>query len=102
MKNKIYKNKEEQILNIAAEFSRAKTWLTKDDKDEALNCLDRSFELIEIVIKDVRNQRGLKEILRLREVLAEFYLKENKNTNEFIKIFRTLLNFNKFTSLVKI
>lgn len=112
MKNKFHKNldlekwqnfsKEEQILNIAAEFSRTKNWLAKDEKEEAVNCMNRSFELIDLTINDHRWQGALNEILRLREVLAEFYLKENKNIDEFIKIFKTLLRFNKFTSLVKI
>lgn len=110
--NKFHKNldlekwqsfsKEEQVLNIAAEFSRAKNWLAKNDKQEVLNCLNRAFELIDLTVQDPRWRKALNELLRFREVLAEFYLKKNKTLNEFIKIFKTLLRFNKFTSLVKI
>lgn len=112
MENKIHKNlnkekwqqlsKEEQIFNIAAEFSRTKNWLIKNDEDEIQNCLNRAFELIDLTINDKKWQRGLKELLRLREILAEFYLEKNKDKDEFIKIFRALLNFNKTTSLVRI
>ncbi|MCK4782014.1 hypothetical protein KAS79_03800 [Candidatus Parcubacteria bacterium] len=112
MENKFHKNlgsqkwqnfsKEEQILNIAAEFSRTKSWLVKNNEQEILNCLNRAFELIDLTINDQRWQKGLKELLRFRDVLAEFYLKKNKNIDEFFKISKTLLNFNKFTSLVKI
>ena len=112
MENKFHKNldskkwqsfsKEEQISNIAAEFSRAKNWLAKNDKQEVLNCLNRALELIDLTIQDTRWKRALNHLLRLREVLAQFYLKRNKRSEEFIKIFRTLLMFNKFTSSIKI
>ena len=94
--------KETQILNIAAEFSRAKNWLIKKDEHKVLNCLDKSFELIDLTINDSKWKKSLKELLRFREVLAEFYIKENKEFDEFIEIFQTLLNFNKFSSQVKI
>lgn len=110
--NKFHKNldsakwkkfsKENQLLNIASEFSRAKNWLAKNDENEFLNCLNRCFELIDLTINDYRWSKSLKELLRFREVLAEFYIKKEKNLKEFIKIFKVLLRFNKFTSLVKV
>ena len=112
MENKFHKNltlekwrkfpKETQILNIAAEFSRAKNWLAKKDKSEVLNCLNRSFELIDLTVNDLKWKKSLKELLRFRDVLAEFYIKEDKKLDELVKIFKTLLNFNKFSSQVKI
>jgi hypothetical protein len=112
MQNKFHKNltlekwqkfpKETQILNIASEFSRAKHWLGKKDKDEVLNCLDRAFELIDLTVNDFKWGDSLKELLRFRDILAEFYIKRNKELDEFIKIFQTFLNFNKFSSQVKI
>jgi len=110
--NKFHKNltlekwkkfpKETQILNIAAEFSRAKHWLEEKDNKEVLNCLNRSFELIDLTINDSKWKKSLKELLRFREVLAEFYIKKDKKLDELVKLFRTLLNFNKFSSQVKI
>ena len=112
MTNKYHKNldlekwnkfsRQEQILNIAAEFSRTKNWLAKNDEQEVLNCLNRAFELIDLTIQSCRKDKALNYFLRFREVLAEFYIKKNKTNEEFNKIFKTLLMFNKFTSLVKI
>lgn len=95
-------SKEEQILNIAAELSRAKFWLEKKDEEQVLNCLNRVFDLIDLTVDASRRQRQLNELLRFREVLSQFYANEDKNTNEFVKIFKTLLMLNKFTSLIKI
>lgn len=96
-------SKEKQILNIASEFSRAKFWLLKGDEKQALNCLDRAFELLDLTVNDPNWQKkGLRELLRLREVLSQFYIEKKKNLNQFLKIFKTLLLFNKFTSSVEI
>jgi len=112
IKNKFYRNltqkrwqgfsEETQILNIAAELSRAKFWLEKKNEEQVLNCLNRAFELIDLTIYTWRQQKNLKELLRFREVLAQFYTNRDKNIEEFKKIFKTLLMFKKFTSLVKI
>ncbi|MCK4859509.1 MAG: hypothetical protein KAS87_03005 [Candidatus Omnitrophica bacterium] len=95
-------SKEDQILNIAAEFSRAKNGLIDNDEKQVLNCLDRAFELLDLTINDSRWRRGLNELLRLRDVLAQFYISKYKSVDEFKKIFQTLLMFTKFTSIVKI
>ena len=112
MKNRFHKNltqerwqrfsEEKQILNIAAELSRVKFWLEKKNEEQILNCLNRVFELIDLTINAFKNQRALKELLRFRDVLAQFYINKDKNIEEFKKIFKTLLMFNKFTSLVRI
>lgn len=95
-------SKEEQILNIAAELSRTKFWLKKNDFGQALNCLNRAFELVDLTADSSRHRRDLKELLRFRYALAQFYIDKDKNINEFARIFKTLLMLNKFTSLVEI
>ncbi len=94
--------KEKQILNVAAEFSRVKFWLTKNNEKEVLNCLERALELLDLTISDPKWRRALGELLRLREVVCEFYIAKEKDINQFLKIFKTLLLFNKFTASVKI
>ncbi|KKQ68454.1 MAG: hypothetical protein A2626_00825 [Candidatus Nealsonbacteria bacterium RIFCSPHIGHO2_01_FULL_38_55] len=96
-------SKEIQILNIAAELSRTKNWLLKGDAKEAGNCLVRALELTDLTIND-RKWRGpcLKELLRWRGVLAEFYINQNKDVSHFLRLLRILLYFNKFTSQVEV
>lgn len=95
-------SKSDQILNIAAEFARAKYWLSKDDVDEVKNCLNRAFELIDLTIADSKWSRGLKELLRFRGLLAEFYIADNPSEHNFKQLFRALLNFDAQSALVKI
>lgn len=96
--------KDKQILNIASELTRAKNRLKEKDEQYMQNSLDRALELIDLTIADNKKWHGgsLKELLRLREVLGEFYVGINKNVSEFVKLIRVLLNFNKITFVVEI
>ena len=95
-------SREKQILNIASELSRVKFWLERKNEEEILNCLNRAFDLIDLTIDSWRSEKALKELLRFREVLAQFYVNKEKNPEDFKKALKTLLLFNKFTSSVQI
>lgn len=60
----------EQLGNVGSETSRALKWRGKDD---ALyqGALQRAFELIDFTLADFRWRGRLKEIMRLREILAD-------------------------------
>lgn len=68
------------------------------------NSLDRALELIDLTIADNKkwHNGSLKELLKFREMLGEFYAEINKNVNEFVGLIRVLLNFNKIISVVGI
>ncbi|NQU82391.1 MAG: hypothetical protein HQ539_00370 [Parcubacteria group bacterium] len=91
-----------QILNVCAELSRAKNWLIKKNERLVLDSLNRAFELIDLTTDDEKWRHGLNELLRFREVLADFYLTKNKDVDVFISICKALLYLNKETALVKI
>ena len=87
-----------QILNIAAEFSRGKHWLQK--KSELTHCLDRAFDLIDTTLNDSKwHTSGLRELLRFREQLANFYIQRDKN--HFFQLYKTLLLFTPQSARVK-
>ena len=97
-------NKKEQILNIASELLRSKKWTEKGNNEHLKNSLDRALELIDLTINDRKKwQKGsLKELLRLREILSEFYIKENKPFQDIVMLLKNFLFFNKDSALVKI
>jgi len=68
----------EQMANVGSEVFRAIKWRQKNSKDSQL-AFERALELLDLTIEDKKNQkRGrLKEILRVRELLADFFT-ENK------------------------
>jgi hypothetical protein len=68
-----------QLLMIANEFNRARNWIEKDQFFEVNMCYERAFELIDLTVEDEKWRGRLKELLRLREVMAEMYLAETKD-----------------------
>ncbi|GAB4218836.1 MAG: hypothetical protein Fur009_1950 [Candidatus Microgenomates bacterium] len=67
----------EQMANIGAEVGRAIKWKKQGKKDIFLNAFYRALELIDLTVADKKNKDRLKEILRLRETLADFLVGEN-------------------------
>lgn len=87
--------KHKQILNIVSELTRAKNWMQKKDKQYMRNSLDRALELIDLTVDDKKwHSNSLKELLRFRGILGEFYIGFNENIEEFIKLIKILLKFN--------
>ncbi|MDD2753635.1 MAG: hypothetical protein PHT44_03430 [Candidatus Portnoybacteria bacterium] len=66
----------EQMANIGSEVERAIKWRAKN-KDYFQMALDRALELLDLTADDSRNSRRLGELLRLREVLADYFCFDN-------------------------
>jgi len=67
----------EQMANIGAEVGRAINWKKKNNLKMSNNAFYRALELIDLTIEDKKNKNSLKEILRLREILADYLLGDN-------------------------
>lgn len=67
----------EQMANIGAEVGRAINWRKKNNPEMSKNAFYRALELIDFTINDPKNRNSLKEILRVREVLADYLMGEN-------------------------
>jgi hypothetical protein len=68
----------EQLANIGAEVSRALSWKKRGDKAKSQRALERGLELFDLTIQDRRWQYRLKEILRTREIVCDYFLGENE------------------------
>ncbi len=67
----------EQMANAGAEIGRAIAWKEKGRPDYSMRAFDRALELLDLTIGDPRNLRRLKELLRVREALADHFVFEN-------------------------
>lgn len=66
----------EQMANTGAEIGRAINWRVKDKKmSEA--AFFRGLELLDLTIDDHKNRNKLKELCRLKEVLADHFCFDN-------------------------
>lgn len=67
----------EQMANIGAEVGRAINWRKKNNSQMSKKALYRALELFDFSIDDPKNKNSLKEILRAREILADYFVGDN-------------------------
>jgi len=80
----------EQMSNIGSEVERAIKWKSKNDTNHFMPAFERALELFELTVADKKNKRRLKEILRVREALVDYFLYDdtyNTNANQWKKYF---------------
>jgi len=67
----------EQLANIGSEVERAILWREKN-KGYAKLAFERALELLDLTIADPENKLRLKELVRLREVLVDYFVFDNQ------------------------
>lgn len=67
----------EQMANIGAEVGRAINWTKKNNITMKNNAIYRALELIDFTVVDKKNSKSLKEILRVREALVDYFIGDN-------------------------
>jgi len=65
------------MANIGAEVGRAINWQEKSPTDSRM-AFERALELLDLTIADPKNKKRLKELLRLRETLADYFVFDNE------------------------
>jgi hypothetical protein len=66
----------EQMSNIGAEIGRTINW-QKKDKELSTAAFYRGIELLDATIEDKKNLKKLKELCRLREAIADYFIFDN-------------------------
>ena len=66
----------EQMANVGSEVERAIKWRGKNQAYSQA-AFERALELLDLTVDDGKNQRRLKELLRTREVLVDYFKYDN-------------------------
>lgn len=92
-----------QVINIASELNRAGTWCI-ERTDYTRNSLERSLELIDLCINDRARWQGtrLRELLRLRGVVAEIYCSGDYQKSTFSTVIKTLLHMDREAAALRL
>ncbi|TFB09113.1 hypothetical protein E3V08_01255 [Candidatus Atribacteria bacterium MT.SAG.1] len=64
----------EQMANIGSEVERAINWKNKNNKEYSQLAFERALELIDLTIADEKNLKHLRELTRVRENLADYFV----------------------------
>ncbi len=68
----------EQMANIGSEVERALNWKTKNNPDYSRRAAERALELSDLSLAAARKLSQLKEIARMRELLADYFYGSNR------------------------
>ncbi|KKT16222.1 MAG: hypothetical protein UV98_C0035G0002 [Parcubacteria group bacterium GW2011_GWB1_43_6] len=67
----------EQAANVGSEVERAISWRKKGNLEYSRLAIERALELLDLTIDDRKNKKKLRELLRLREVLIDYFYSNN-------------------------
>lgn len=68
----------EQMANIGSEVERALNWKSKDNMIYCQQAFERALELIDLALDDPRNTSRLKELVRVREAMVDYFMGANQ------------------------
>ncbi len=82
-----------QLGNIGSEVLRAINREKIGDEAGRQNALERALELIDFTLSDISNSGRLKEVVRLRELLAAIYVSDDYYGVSLVDVQNYLLPF---------
>ena len=68
----------EQMANVGSEIERTISWKNKKNNDYSSLAIERALELLDLTVEDIKNRHRLKELLRLREALIDYFFFSNQ------------------------
>jgi hypothetical protein len=67
----------EQMANIGSDIERTISWRKKGYAEISQRAFERALELIDLTIADEKNRARLRELLRVREAVADHFFFDN-------------------------
>lgn len=67
----------EQMANIGSEVERTIKWKKKGNGEYSRLAFERALELLDLTVENEKSNSRLKELLRVREILSDYFIFEN-------------------------
>lgn len=67
----------EQMTHVGSEIERAIAWEAKGQPDLSRKAFERALELLDLTIANTKGRARLRELLRVREALADHFVFDN-------------------------
>ena len=68
----------EQLANVGSEVERTILWREKNNPAYSSRAFERALELLDLTVKDAKNKSRLKELLRTREAMVDYFVFDNQ------------------------
>ena len=91
----------EQLANVGSDIERTIQWKKKGDLEYSNNAFERALELLDLTIADPKHRKRLKEILRVREALIDYFMFDNDYKTDEIFWNNYFLDFNYAAAVAK-
>ena len=89
----------EQLANVGSDVIRTIKWKNKKNLAYSKKAFERALELLDLIVADPKNKHRLKEILRTREALVDYFIFDNKYSSTDKLWEKYFYNFNYAASL---
>lgn len=66
-----------QLGSVGSDVDRTIAWRNKGEADYSQKAFERVLELLDFTIADPKNRKRLKEIVRARELLVDYFMYDN-------------------------
>ena len=83
----------EQMANIGSEIERALNWRVKDNAAYSQKAFERALELLDLTLDSATVPSRLKELVRVREAIADYFVGANQFKSTEISWRRYFLPF---------
>ena len=67
----------EQMANVGSEVERTIKWKNKKNGEYSQMAFERALELLDLTVADPKNKKRLREPLRTREALVDYFMFDN-------------------------
>src|SRR3989339_327896 len=91
----------EQLANVGTDVDRAARYKKQGDLEHSQQALFRALELIDFTVMDPKNKKRLKEILRARECLVDFFMYDNEYGTSYEFWYNYFYQFNYAAAIQK-
>ena len=68
----------EQLANVGSDVERTIKWKKKGDAEYSQKAFERALELLDLTVADPKNKWRLREVLRVREALVDYFMVDNQ------------------------
>ena len=67
----------EQLANVGSDVERTIQWKNRGEPEYSQKAFERALELLDLTIADPKNRKRLREIVRVREALVDYFMYDN-------------------------
>lgn len=91
----------EQLANVGCDIDRAIRWKNREEEVYSHDALKRAFDLLFLTIKDPKNKKRLKEVMRVKELLLDYFMGNNEYSSSDEMWHKYFMDYNYMAAIAR-